>query len=294
MNTKKKKLDITVMFSHLIFIVLCLLTTLPLILLVVLSFTDPVSVLEKGYSFYPVKLTLEAYEFVFKPGNTLLSSYKVTIFITIVGTLLGVVLTSMLSYVLSRKDYKFRTGISFFVFFAIVFHAGLIPQYILATQVYGLKNNILILILPNLVNCWYVILLRTFFQDIPNEVIEAAIIDGADEFTIYKDVVLPMAKPAMATVALLLMLSFWNEWRGSMIYMTDANKQTLQYYLYRLVQDAEALSKELATLGIAADSVPTDAAKYAAAVVVMGPTLMVFPFFQKYFVRGISNGSVKG
>lgn len=295
LRDKKGKIDWFVFSSHLVFIFLCCLTVIPLILLLVLSVTDTVSIVEKGFSYFPIATTLEAYKLVFNPNNTIFSSYMVTTFITVVGTIGGTVLTSMLAYVLSRKDYKFRTIVSFYVFFCIVFHAGLIPGYILTTNTYHLKDNIWVLILPNLVNCWYVILLRTFFQDIPEEVVEAGIIDGADEFRIYKDLVLPMAKPAMATIALLLMLSFWNEWRGSMLYMSKSNQQSLQYYLYRLIKESELLRTELSQMGIGdSNAVPTDSVKFAAAAVVMGPTLAVFPFFQKYFVRGISSGAVKG
>lgn len=295
LRNKKGNLDWIVLGSHLIFAFLCLSTIIPLILLLVLSLTSPVSIVEKGFSFFPLESTLDAYKFVFKPNNTIFDSYLVTIFITVVGTILGTILTSMLAYVLSRKDYKFRSLVSFYVFFCIVFHAGLIPGYILTTNVYHLKDNIWVLILPSLVNCWYVILLRTFFQDIPEEIVEAAIVDGADEFRIYKDVVLPMAKPAMATIALLLMLGYWNEWRGSMLYMSKSSEQSLQYYLYRLIKDAEVLRSEMSQLGIGdANAIPTDSVKFAAAAVVMGPTLAIFPFFQKYFVRGISSGAVKG
>lgn len=292
---KSKKMDVLGTVSHVVFILLCMLTVLPLILVVVLSFTDITSVAEKGYSYFPIKTTLAAYEFIFQPGNTIFDSYKVTIFSTAVGTICGIVLTSMIAYSLSRKNYKFRAAISFYIFFTTIFNAGLIPTYITVTNTYHLRDSIWVLILPNMINCWHVILLRTFFRDVPDELVEAATIDGASEFQIFKDIFVPVAKGSIATVTLLLMLSFWNDWRTSMIYISSPSKQSLQYYLYRLITDAELLSQELLNTGVGdAKSIPTDAAKFAAAVVVMGPTIAVFPFFQKYFVRGITNGAVKG
>lgn len=292
---KKNKLDGLEIASHVVFTLLCMLTVLPLVLVIVLSFTDIISVAEKGYSYFPVKTTLEAYKFIFKPGNTIFASYKITIFTTVVGTLCGIVLTSMIAYSLSRKNFKFRTAISFYIFFTTIFGAGLIPTYITVANTYGLKNSVWVLILPNLINCWYVILLRTFFRDVPDELVEAAVIDGASEFRIFKDIFVPVAKSSIATVTLLLMLSFWNDWRTSMIYISTPTKQSLQYYLYQLITNAELLTQELLNSGVGdASVIPTDAAKFAAAVVVMGPTIAVFPFFQKYFVRGITNGAVKG
>ncbi len=289
----KKRLDGTTFASHAVFILLCFLTVIPLIFLLIISLTAETSILDTGYTFFPAEWTTEAYNYIFRPGNTIGASYVTTLFITVVGTVCSVVVTSMLAYVLSRT-YRFKRLLSYYVFIPMLFGAGIIPTYILYTQTYHLKNNILVLILPFLVSSWNAILLRTFFQDVAGEVIEAAIIDGAGEFTIFYRVVAPMAKPAIATIALLTMLSFWNQWSPSMVYMTKANLQTLQYYLYRLIQDASLLKTEMDAMGMGTQSIPSEAVKYAAAIVVMGPTLLVFPFFQKYFVRGISAGSVKG
>ena len=218
-----------------------------------------------------------------------------TIFVTAVGTAVGLIVTAMLSYVLTRRDYKFQRPVSFLVFFAMLFNAGMIPNYILMTQYYHLKDNVLALILPSLVSCWNVILLRTFFYDTPGEVIEAATIDGANEFRIFRSVMLPMAKPALATMALLMTLGYWNQWQSSMLYITKAKDQMLQYYLYRLLKEAELLRSEMQyTQSFNPNDVISDSIKFASAVVVFGPMLIVFPFFQKYFVRGISSGAVKG
>lgn len=292
---KKKKFRPFMILTHAVFIFLSLSATVPLVLLVILSFSDPTSFLERGYSFTPVKWSLYAYEYLMKSGKVIASSYKVTIFVTIVGTAVGLIVTAMLSYVLTRRDYKFQRPVSFLVFFAMLFNAGMIPNYILMTQYYHLKDNVLALILPSLVSCWNVILLRTFFYDTPGEVIEAATIDGANEFRIFRSVMLPMAKPALATMALLMTLGYWNQWQSSMLYISKAKDQMLQYYLYRLLKEAELLRSEIQyTQAFNPDDVISDSIKFASAVVVFGPMLMVFPFFQKYFVRGISSGAVKG
>lgn len=290
----RKKNDPTVFISHIVFILLSLSTVIPLILLIVISFTSQQSIVDLGYTFFPNKFDLSGYKYLLDNGRILLHSYKTTIIVTVVGTLLGTTVMTMLAYTLSRPNYKYRTIVSFFIFIPMMFHAGIVPSYIVNTTVYGLKDNILVLILPSLVSCWNVVLLRTFFQDLPYEVIESGVIDGANEFTIFYKLAVPMAKSGIVTIALLTMLSFWNQWTPSMIYITKAENQTLQYYLYRLVSSSELLREEALQMGLSLKDIPSDIVKYCAAIVVMGPTLMVFPFFQKYFVRGLNSGAVKG
>ena len=291
---KKRRLTATSAFSHGTFIFLSALTILPLVLLVILSVTDQVSILENGYSFWPEKFTSEGYNYLFVTNTQIWESYRTTIIVTVVGTIGATIVSSMLSYVLSRHSFRYNRFVSLFVFIPMIFHAGVIPSYMVNTQLYGLKNNILVLIIPSLVSCWNVVLLRTFYQDLPGEVIESALVDGANEFQIFYKVATPMAKPGVVTIALLYMLSFWNQWTPSMIYITDSSKQTLQYYVYRLIQDSTLMLEEAAMFGLDISNIPADVVKYSAAVVVMGPTLLLFPFFQKYFVRGISSGAVKG
>lgn len=290
----RKKNDPTVFISHIVFILLSLSTVIPLILLIVISFTSQQSIVDLGYTFFPNKFDLSGYKYLLDNGRILLHSYKTTIIVTVVGTLLGTAVMTMLAYTLSRPNYRYRTIVSFFIFIPMMFHAGIVPSYIVNTTVYGLKDNILVLILPSLVSCWNVVLLRTFFQDLPYEVIESGVIDGANEFTIFYKLAVPMAKSGIVTIALLTMLSFWNQWTPSMIYITKAENQTLQYYLYRLVSSTELLREEALQMGLSLKDIPSDIVKYCAAIVVMGPTLMVFPFFQKYFVRGMNSGAVKG
>ena len=290
----RKKNDPTVFISHIVFILLSLSTVIPLILLIVISFTSQQSIFEIGYSFFPNQGDLTGYKYLLDGGRTLVGSYKTTIIVTVVGTILGTAVMTMLAYTLSRPNYRYRTIVSFFIFIPMMFHAGIVPSYIVNTSVYNLKDNILVLILPSLVSCWNVVLLRTFFQDLPYEVIESGVIDGANEFTIFYKLAVPMAKSGIVTIALLTMLGFWNQWTPSMIYITKASNQTLQYYVYRMITSTEILREEAMALGLSMNEIPSDIVKYCAAVVVMGPTLLVFPFFQKYFVRGLNSGAVKG
>jgi len=290
----RKKNDPTVFISHIVFILLSLSTIVPLILLIMISVTSQQSILEVGYSFFPKYFDLSGYKYLLDGGRILLHSYKTTIIVTVVGTILGTSVMTMLAYTLSRPNYKYRTLISLFIFIPMIFHAGIVPSYIVNVSVYNLKDNILVLILPSLVSCWNVVLLRTFFQDLPYEVIESGVIDGANEFVIFYKLAVPMAKSGIVTIALLTMLSFWNQWTPSMIYISKAENQMLQYYLYRLIANTELLKEEAMSMGLSLSEIPSDIIKYCAAIAVMGPTLMVFPFFQKYFVRGLNSGAVKG
>lgn len=277
------------------FILLSISTVVPLFLLLTISLSDHNVILTTGgYSFIPAKWSLEGYKYLLENGRIITKSYLVTIFITVVGTLGATTVTTMAGYVLSRRTYCFHRFLSGFMFFTMIFSAGLIPTYIVETRYYGLQDNLLVCILPYLVNCWNAVLLRTFYQDLPYEVIESAIVDGAGEMTIFFKIATPMVKSGIVTIALMTMLSFWNQWQPSQIYFTKADMQTLQLYLFRMIENTQLLLEEAKQMGLTADTIPTEVVKFAAAILVMGPTLAVFPFFQRYFVRGLNTGAVKG
>lgn len=294
-NEKKGNFRPTNLFKHGIFTVLALSCIVPMLLVVILSISDTKSIVERGYSLFPNQLSLDAFRYIFKSPRLILDSYTTTLFVTIVGTGVGLILTAMIAYALSRKEYKLAGIIGFLVFFSMLFHAGMIPSYIVFTKYYLLKDTYWILILPGLISSWNIILLRTFFFDLPEEVLESARIDGCSEMRIFWQIVLPISKPALATIGLMMTLGYWNEWMRSMIYIDSESKYMLQYLLYKILRDAEEMMKDAQvglSLGIA--EFPSDSAKMAMAVVAAGPMMFVFPFFQKYFVRGITAGAVKG
>lgn len=295
MNTKHKKTEKSAIVAHIVFIFLALCFIIPMILVVVISFSSSKSITSVGYTLFPAEWSLGAYEFLLKDVGKLIRAYGVTIVITVIGAGGGLVLTSMMAYALSRKQYKFRTVINFLVFFTMIFSAGLIPQYIVYTRYYHLSDSLWAIILPFLVSGWNVVMLRTFFTDLPDEVLESGEIDGCSEFGLLWKIAIPMMKPALATIGLMMVLGFWNEWYRTMIYINSSDKFTLQYMLYRILKNTEELMKDVqAGVGMNAIDFVSDTAKMAMAVLAAGPMMFVFPFFQKFFVRGIATGAVKG
>ncbi|MDR6550452.1 carbohydrate ABC transporter permease [Paenibacillus qinlingensis] len=292
---KKRRLRLNNWIPHSVFTLLAISCVIPMLLVVIISVSDSKSIVERGYSLFPSLWSSAAYQFIFQSPKLILNSYGTTLFVTVVGTVVGLLLTAMISYSLSRKEYKLAGIIGFLVFFSLLFNAGLIPSYIVYTKFYLLKDTFWILILPGLVSAWNVILLRTFFFDLPQEVLESASIDGCSEMRIFWQIVLPMSKPALATIGLILMLTYWNEWFRSLIYIDTESKFMLQYLLYKILLNAEIMMKDSQMgLSIGGTEFPSDSARMAIAVIAAGPMMFVFPFFQKYFVRGITAGAVKG
>lgn len=295
MPFEKKNFRMGNIFIHSVFVLLSLSCIVPLLLVIIISFSDMKSITEKGYTLFPSAFSLDAYNYIFHSPEIIIDSYITTFFVTAVGASVGLILTAMIAYSLSRKEYVLSGFIGFLVFFSMLFHAGLIPSYIVFTKYYQLKDTYWILILPGLISGWNIILLRTFFYEIPEEILESASIDGSSEMRTFWQIVIPITKPALATIGLLLTLNYWNEWTRSLIYINTQSKMMLQYLLYKILKDAEQMLKDQQmgfSLGIM--EFPSDTAKMAMAVIAAGPMMFVFPFFQKYFVRGLSSGAVKG
>jgi len=293
--TKKKKLG--ELKYHIIMLIVCAICVVPLILVVSISFTDMDYIYANGYSFFPKETTTGAYEYIAKNPKELLDAYKVTIFVTAVGTAVGLLFCSMLAYPLSRRDYRHRSKLSFLVFFTLLFSGGLVPTYILISKYLNLKDSLLALILPYLVYPWFVILLRTFFQSIPFEMVESAQLDGCGEWKTFWSIILPLSKPALATVGLLIAFRYWNDWYLGMLYISDRELRPLQYLLYSIMSNLEEFERNFHITAIFGDmsaTFPSEPVRMAMAVLAVGPMLLVFPFFQKYFVRGIAVGAVKG
>jgi putative aldouronate transport system permease protein len=267
---------------------------LPLMVVVSASFSDEQTLLKLGYSILPQNFSLAAYYYLLLVPGRLIRAYGVTIFVTISGTLMGLFIMAMLAYSLSRPEFKWRKPLSFFVIFTMLFNGGLVPTYLLITQGLHLKDNILVLILPYLVIPWFVFILRSFFANLPQEIIECARVDGASELRIFLQLVMPLSTPALATVGLFMILMYWNDWWLSLLYINDPNLFPLQYLLFSIMRNAEFLTSNENTGLLMGIELPTQTLRMAMVVIAMGPIAIVFLALQRYFIRGILIGSVKG
>lgn len=296
MITNKKKERVTAAALHTFFILLSLIFIIPLLSVVVISVTSEASIMKEGYPFWFRDIDWTAYKYILDNPNTILSAYKVTLIISIVGTLIYLLLASMAAYAISRPGFKYRSSVTFFFFFTMLFNGGLVPSYILITQGLGLKNTYWAMILPLLVNVWYLIMLKTFMADIPNEILESARIDGAGHFSIYWRFVLPLSKPALATVGLLTLLDYWNSWQPAMLYIEKKNLYPLQYLLQVMLRNIMEILKDMQNNAPTADlfNLPSESVRMAMCILAVGPMLFIFPFFQKYFTKGLTVGAVKG
>lgn len=259
------------------------------------SISDEMTVITEGFSLLPKKFSLDAYRSIFMGYKQLLSSYGVTILITCVGTLLSMLFTSMTGYVLMRQDFRARNKVSFFIYFTSLFSGGVIPIYILYVKYLHLKNSIWALILPCILSPWNIFLMRNYMKSIPYSLIDAATIDGASDWQTYTKIIMPLCKAGLATVGLFVALTYWNDWYHASLYITNENMYPLQYLLYRMLSNADYM-KQAAASGVITDGMvmPSETLKMATAIVVTGPILLLYPFIQKYFVKGIMVGSIKG
>jgi len=281
-------------FVNAILLVISFLFLLPLLVVISASLSDEKALAKYGYSLWPQNFSLSAYEYLLMDPNRLIRAYSVTIFVTVAGTLLGLLVMSLLAYALSRPEFKWRKPFSFILIFTMLFSGGLVPTYLLMTQVLHLKDNILALILPYLVVPWFVFILRSFFATLPQEIIEVARVDGASEWRIFFQIVLPLSTPALATVGLFMILLYWNDWWLSLLYINDPNLYPLQYLLYSIMRNAEFLSSYASTGLLTSVELPTQTLRMAMVVVAMGPIAAMFLALQKYFIRGALIGSLKG
>lgn len=291
-GAREKRFQILI---NIILIILTLLAVLPFILLLSSSFTDDVTLQQMGYNFWPRKFSLESYAYLFSNnGAKIFRSYAVTIFVTVVGTGLSLLIGPMLAYPLSRKDYKRAKLITFLVFFTMLFNGGLVPQYIMWTNTFHLKNTILALIFPNLLfNGFFIMLYKSNFStNIHPALIEAAKIDGAGEWYIYFKIILPLSLPILATIGLMVGLSYWNDWTNGLYYVDKSSLYSLQQLLQSIINGAQALQK-YASSSAASATLPSTGIRMAIAVIGVIPVLVLYPFFQKAFVAGISLGGVK-
>ncbi len=279
-------------FSHLVFIVLSALCLMPILLLLSVSLSDNGEILKNGYSLFPRGMNIDAYVYLSKDLSKIMRAYGITFISTFFGFVGGLICTIMLAYSMSRKEFTYRKAVTLTVLFTMLFHAGLFPSYIWITKYLNLKNNILVMIIPGFVTAWYVMLMKSFFEAIPEEIIEAAIVDGCNNMRILFRIVIPLSKPAIATVSLFIILKYFNDWQTSMLYM-DSSKVSIQYFLYKTMNNLSEAQNS--TIGFSSyEDFPQEPVRMAIAVITVFPIIVLFPFLQKYFVRGITIGAVKG
>ncbi|MDQ6419510.1 carbohydrate ABC transporter permease [Paenibacillus sp. LHD-117] len=284
---------------NIVMLLFTLFCVLPFWLLFSGSLTDDMELVRNGYAFFPDRLSLTAYGYLWNTSTDIARAYGITILTTVVGTTFGLSLTAMLAYPLSRTEMPFRNGLAFFVFFTMLFNGGLVPNYLLYTNYFDLKNTLMALIIPGLLmNGFFIILMRTFFaSSIPKAIIESAYIDGAKEWKIFLQIVLPLSTPVLATVGLFYTILYWNDWFNGLIYLTDSRYYSLQNLLNRILLDVQFLQNSTQAGSRAAEfaaNIPLASMRMAMAAIGVVPLLLAYPFFQKYFVKGLTIGAVKG
>lgn len=267
---------------------------IPFFLIIASSFTSESYIIKNGYVLWPKEFSTSAYELIFKNPAKILRAYGVTAFVTIIGTALSVFVSAMTGYVLQRKDFRWRNIFSFYFFFTTLFSGGLVPWYILCVKTLHLKNTIWALIIPTIVSVWNIILVKGFMGGIPGEITESAKIDGAGDFRIFVKLILPLSKPVVATIGLFTALAYWNDWYMCMLFIDKKELFDLQYLLYQLMGSIKALREIASQSTISVSSMPIESTKMALTIVATGPIILVYPFVQKYFVKGLTLGSVKG
>lgn len=274
-------------------ILLALACIFPFIMIISGSISDEDLVTKYGFSILPRGFSMGAYETLFKNPMTILNAYKVTIFVTVVGTIVALFIVSMTAWVLSRPDFKYRNGFSFFYFFTTLFSGGIVSTYIFMVKYYHLKDNLLAVILPYIFSVFYLLVMKSFMKSVPMELVESAKMDGAGEGRIFIQMVLPLTKSGLATIGLFIALDYWNDWYNTMLYINSSSKFNLQYLLHNMLSSAEGFAKMASSTGNAA-KLPTQSLKLAMTVIAVGPVMLLYPFVQKYFVKGITIGAVKG
>ncbi len=295
---KRKKIigdrGITI-FAHCFIGFFGLICLYPLILTLSASLSSESDIVRYGYSLLPKNFSFDTYTYLFlNSGKQILKSYGITIFVTVTGTLGAMLITSMIAFAISIKTLLYRNVIAFIANFTIVFSAGLIPWYVVCVNYYNLKNSILALILPSIFSVWNMFLMRTYFSSISPSLYEAAKIDGAIYFTIYLKIAIPLSKTAVLTVGLMYALQYWNDWWNALIFINDKNLFPLQYYLYTILSNVNAISSGRIPAGASAGiTLPTETVKMAVTVITIGPVIFLYPLVQKHFVQGIMTGAVK-
>ena len=281
-------------FGYVLITLYALACVFPFLIIIGTSFTNEAVIRAEGVQLLPKEFTTKAYEMVVR-GGMIWRSYGLTITLTLCGTVVGLLIIAMTGYALQRKDFPLRNAISFYIYFTSLFSAGLAPYYLLMTQTYKLNDSYLAVFFPLLMSPWLIILMKNFVKAIPHEITESGKIDGAGDMVIFTRLILPMLKPALATIGLFLALGYWNEWYQSSLFLSSRIAvKPLQFQLYKVVNEVQSLKNSIAGQYITLTDVPTESLKMATAVMATGPIVFLYPFVQKYFIGGITVGAVKG
>jgi len=283
-------------YCNLLFLTLIsMLCLAPVLIVISASLSSEERLVAEGFALWPRGFSIQAYKHVFEQTTSMLRAYGITILITVSGTIGSLLISSLYAYAISRKDFAFRNTFSFIIFFTMLFSGGLVPTYIIVANVLGLKNTLWALIFPLMVNAWNILIMRTFFSQNPHSIIESAKIEGAGEYRLYFQIVVPMSTPVLATIGLITVLGYWNDWFNALLYIDDRSLLPLQYLVYNMVTNAQMM-KELGTSAGASlvTSIPTRSLQMAVVVIVIAPMTVVYLYFKRYFVRGLTVGALKG
>ena len=275
-----------------IFSVCCI---LPFWMIITSSFSTEEAIRRTGFTLWPSDFSTYSYELLVRSPDQMIGAYIVTILLAVIGTVVGLFIISMTGYALQRKDFPFRNGIMFYIYFTSLFSAGLVPFYLLMVQTLHLRDTYWAILLPLLMNPWLIVLMKNFVKAIPHEITESGKIDGAGDFRIFYALILPSLKPALATIGLFLALGYWNEWYYSSLFLTsEVAYRPLQYHLYNVINKVASLRNSVAGSNVVLTDIPSETLKMATAVIATGPIILLYPFVQKYFVAGLTVGAVKG
>ncbi len=273
----------------------CIMCILPFEMIIASSFSTEDAIRRTGFTMFPREVSTYSYELLFRSPDQMIGAYIVTICLAVVGTGIGLFIVAMTGYALQRKDFPYRNGIMFYIYFTSLFSAGLVPFYLLIVQTLNLRDSYFAILLPLLMSPWLIVLMKNFVKSIPHEITESGKIDGAGDFRIFYALILPSLKPALATIGLFLALSYWNEWYYSSLFLTSkVEYRPLQYHLYNVINKVASLKNSVAGSNVVITDLPGETLKMATAVVATGPIILLYPFVQKYFVAGLTVGSVKG
>ncbi len=275
---------------------LVIVTLLPIVLLVIASFTKEQVLVQNGYTFFPKALSLDAYYYMVKQGAVIVRSYGVSFLVTVLGTVMSVVVTTTMAYPMARKSFRYKNVLSFFVFFTMLFNGGIVPSYIMWSRFFHIKNTLWALIIPNyMVTAFNVILVKNFYQNnVPDALVEAAQIDGASELKTFYSIMFPLSRPVVATISLFTGLCYWNDWTNGLYYVDNEKLFSIQLLLMKIMNNIQALKANTALMGTGTVELPGTSVRMAMAFVGILPILIVYPFVQKYLVEGVVIGAVKG
>lgn len=292
----KRKKSHSQILLNLLFVIICACYILPFMMVVTIALSNTRSVASEGFKIFPTAIDFTALKAIFRKPEKILQAYKITIEFTLLHTVLAVILQALIAYPLSKSYFTHRKALTWYIFFTMLFNAGMIPTYLTNVKVLGLGNSFWAYVFPGVVSAWNVMVVRTFYVGIPNELFEAARIDGAGELRTFFEVVVPLSKPCYATIGFLTLVGKWNDWNTALVYIRDPKLYSLQYLLQTMLRNAEELEKIAeSALGVdMTELVSTEPMRFAMALVAAGPVLLIFPWFQKYFSKGLTVGAVKG